>query len=42
VYDAKGMPLQVRDVDGVHLSRAGAKRLIDHVLPDLLRDMGLR
>ncbi len=32
VMGARGMPVQVRDVDGVHLSRAGADRLAEHMM----------
>jgi len=32
VIGPRGMPLPVRDVDGVHLSRAGADRLAEHLL----------
>lgn len=37
-----GMPVQVRDPDGVHLSRAGADRIAERLIADLFGNRGNR
>jgi len=42
VYKEDGMPLHVRDPDGVHLNRKGADWLVGKILPYLLNDLPAR